>query len=156
MSESKIKVIVVDDHAILRSGIQQILATTEQIEVIAEAENAAEAIKLSREVKADVMLLDISLPDRSGIDALKHIKRDSPKLSVLMDEEKVKSPHEALSDREFQTMILISSGFSVSEIAQKLALSVKTVSMYRTRLLEKMHLRHNADITHYAVRNQLV
>jgi len=66
------------------------------------------------------------------------------------------APHEALSDREFQVMRLIASGNSVSEIADQLALSVKTVSMYRARLLEKMHLKHNADITHYAIKNQLV
>jgi len=213
MKKNKIRVIIVDDHAILRSGIKQILAATDDIEVVAEAENAGEAIKFSREVEADVMLLDISLPDRSGMDALKCIKRDNQHMAVLMlsmymedqyavralksgasgylckhsasnellsaihalakgkkyitpevaeilaeqvGETKSQSPHETLSDREFQTMIMISSGYSVSEIAEKLALSVKTVSMYRTRLLEKMHLRHNADITHYAIRNQLV
>lgn len=213
MSVNKIRVIVVDDHAILRSGIKQILATTEDITVVAEAENAADAIKQGRDVAADIMLLDISLPDRSGMDALKCIKRDNPQLAILMlsmymedqyavralksgasgylckhsasqellsaiytlakgkkyitpevaeilaeqvNDEKTQSPHEMLSDREFQTMIMISSGMSVGEIAEKLSLSVKTVSMYRTRLLEKMHLRHNADITHYAIKNQLV
>lgn len=213
MKNKKIRVIIVDDHAILRSGIKQILMATPDIEVVAEAENATEAIRFSREIDADVMLLDISLPDRSGIDALKYIKRDNEKLAVLMlsmymedqyavralksgaygylckhsasnelisaihmlakgkkyitpevaeilaeqlGSEKPQSPHETLSDREFQTMIMISSGFSVSEIAEKLSLSVKTVSMYRTRLLEKMHLRHNSDITHYAIKNQLV
>jgi two-component system, NarL family, invasion response regulator UvrY len=213
MKNKKIRVIIVDDHAILRSGIKQILMATPDIEVVAEAENATEAIRFSREIDADVMLLDISLPDRSGIDALKYIKRDNQKLAVLMlsmymeDQyavralksgaygylckhsasselisaihtlakgkkyitpevaeilaeqvggEKPQSLHETLSDREFQTMIMISSGFSVSEIAEKLSLSVKTVSMYRTRLLEKMHLRHNSDITHYAIKNQLV
>jgi DNA-binding NarL/FixJ family response regulator len=213
MKNNKIRVIIVDDHAILRSGIKQILSSTEDIEVVAEAENATEAIKFSREIQADVMLLDISLPDRSGMDALKYIKRDNPQLAVLMlsmymeDQYAVRAlksgasgylckhsashellsaiqtlakgkkyitpevaeilaeqvggestqlPHETLSDREFQTMIMISSGFSVSEIAEKLSLSVKTVSMYRTRLLEKMHLRHNADITHYAIKNHLV
>lgn len=213
MNNKKIRVIVVDDHAILRSGIKQILSTTGEIEVVAEAENAAEAIKFAREIEADVMLLDISLPDRSGMDALKCIKRDNASLSVLMlsmymedqyavralksgasgylckhsasnellsaihalakgkkyitpevaeilaeqvSDEKSQNPHETLSDREYQTMIMISSGFSVSEIAEKLSLSVKTVSMYRTRLLEKMHLRHNSDITHYAIKNQLV
>ncbi|MFA6040213.1 MAG: response regulator transcription factor [Methylophilus sp.] len=214
MENKKIRVIIVDDHAILRSGIKQILLATDNIEVVAEAENADEAIKFSREIDADVMLLDISLPDRSGMEALKCIKRNSPSMAVLMlsmymeeqyavralksgasgylckhsasDEllsaihtlakgkkyitaevaeilaeqvgnENASQPlHETLSDREFQTMILISSGFSVSEIAEKLSLSVKTVSMYRARLLEKMHLRHNADITHYAIKNQLV
>ncbi|HEY0563305.1 MAG TPA: LuxR C-terminal-related transcriptional regulator, partial [Methylophilus sp.] len=77
-------------------------------------------------------------------------------LAEQVNDEKTQSPHEMLSDREFQTMIMISSGMSVGEIAEKLSLSVKTVSMYRTRLLEKMHLRHNADITHYAIKNQLV
>jgi two-component system, NarL family, invasion response regulator UvrY len=214
MENKKIRVIIVDDHAILRSGIKQILLATDNIEVVAEAENADEAIKFSREMDADVMLLDISLPDRSGMEALKCIKRNNPSMAVLMlsmymeeqyavralksgasgylckhsasDEllsaihtlakgkkyitaevaeilaeqvgnENASQPlHETLSDREFQTMILISSGFSVSEIAEKLSLSVKTVSMYRARLLEKMHLRHNADITHYAIKNQLV
>lgn len=213
MKNKKIRVIIVDDHAILRSGIKQILMATPDIEVVAEAENATEAIHFSREIDADVMLLDISLPDRSGIDALKYIKRDNQKLAVLMlsmymedqyavralksgaygylckhsasnelisaihtlakgkkyitpevaeilaeqvGSEKPQFLHETLSDREFQTMIMISSGFSVSEIAEKLSLSVKTVSMYRTRLLEKMHLRHNSDITHYAIKNQLV
>lgn len=213
MVGEKIKVMIVDDHDILRSGIKQILSNTDNIEVIAEAENASEAIKIAKSLAADVMLLDISLPDRNGIEALKVIKRDNPKMNVLMlsmymedqyairsiksgasgylckhsasDElinaiqtlakgkkyitaevaemladqvgnDNVISPHEALSDREFQVMIMISSGLSVSEIADKLALSVKTVSMYRTRLLEKMNLRHNSDITHYAIKNQLV
>jgi two-component system, NarL family, invasion response regulator UvrY len=209
----KIKVMIVDDHDILRTGIKQILSNTDNIEVIGEAENASEAIKLAKNSVADVMLLDISLPDKNGMEALKVIKRDNPKLNVLMlsmymedqyairsiksgasgylckhsasDElinaiqtlakgkkyitaevaemladqvgnENIVAPHEALSDREFQVMLMISSGLSVSDIADKLALSVKTVSMYRTRLLEKMNLRHNADITHYAIKNQLV
>jgi two-component system, NarL family, invasion response regulator UvrY len=212
-TNNKIRVIIADDHAILRAGIKQILSATDDIEVIAEAENAADAIKLARQLDADVMLLDISLPDRSGMDALKYIKQDNSHIAVLMlsmyleDQYAVRalksgaagylskqsassellkaihkvaagkkyitpevaeilanqvgmvnteSPHETLSDREFQTMIMISSGFSVSEIADKLSLSVKTISMYRTRLLEKMQLRHNADITHYAIRNNLV
>lgn len=213
MENQLIRVIIVDDHAILRSGIKQILLGCGDIDVVGEAENAAQAIKCAREVKAEVMLLDISLPDKTGIEALKLIKRENPALNVLMlsmymeDQYAVRSIrsgasgylckhiaseelltaihtlakgkkyitpsvaeilaeqvgnehaaalHEALSDREFQVMTLIASGLSVSEIADKLALSVKTVSMYRTRLLEKMHLRHNADITHYAIKNQLV
>lgn len=213
MVTEKIKVMIVDDHDILRTGIKQILSNTDNIEVIGEAENASEAIKLAKNSVADVMLLDISLPDKNGMEALKVIKRDNPKLNVLMlsmymedqyairsiksgasgylckhsasDElinaiqtlakgkkyitaevaemladqvgnENIVAPHEALSDREFQVMLMISSGLSVSDIADKLALSVKTVSMYRTRLLEKMNLRHNADITHYAIKNQLV
>lgn len=211
--DTKIRVIIVDDHAILRSGIKQILIASGDIEVVGEAENVAQAISCVRELSADVMLLDISLPDKTGIEALKLIKRENAALNILMlsmymeEQYAVRSirsgasgylckhtaseelltaihtlakgkkyitpnvaeilaeqvgtdhniaPHEILSDREFQVMRLIASGLSVSEIADKLALSVKTVSMYRTRLLEKMHLKHNADITHYAIKNQLV
>lgn len=211
--DTKIRVIIVDDHAILRSGIKQILIASGDIEVVGEAENVAQAIRCVRELSADVMLLDISLPDKTGIEALKLIKRENAALNILMlsmymeEQYAVRSirsgasgylckhtaseellsaihtlakgkkyitpnvaeilaeqvgadhniaKHEILSDREFQVMRLIASGLSVSEIADKLALSVKTVSMYRTRLLEKMHLKHNADITHYAIKNQLV
>jgi two-component system invasion response regulator UvrY len=209
----KINVIIADDHAILRTGLKQILAETEDINVIAEAQTANEAITFSRNADADVLLLDISLPDRSGIDALKYIKKDNSKIAVLMlsmhredqyavralkagaagylckqsastdlvnaiytvakgkkfitpevaeilanqmDVKNEKAPHENLSDREFQTLTLIASGLSVGEIATKLSLSVKTISMYRARLLEKMQLKHNAELTHYAIKNNLV
>ena len=212
-NNNKIKVIIVDDHAILRAGINQIICATDDIEVISEAQNGAEAIKLSRQLDADVMLLDISMPDRNGMEVLKYIKGENSHIAVLMlsmhmeeqyavralksgaagylckqsassdllnairtvakgkkfitpevaeilaDQvgmEKPQSPHETLSDREYQTMVMISSGLSVGEIADQLSLSVKTVSMYRTRLLEKMHLRHNAELTHYAIKNNLV
>ncbi|MDD2933055.1 MAG: response regulator transcription factor [Methylotenera sp.] len=213
MKKNKIKVIIADDHAILRAGLKQILAETEDIVVIAEAQNANEAIKLGCQPNADVMLLDISMPDRSGIDALKYIKRENNHIAVLMlsmhkeDQyavralkagaagylckqsasselvnaihtvakgkkfitpevaeilanqvgmENNKALHELLSDREFQTLILIASGSSVSEIAEKLSLSVKTISMYRSRLLDKMQLRHNSELTHYAFKFGLV
>jgi DNA-binding NarL/FixJ family response regulator len=212
-NNNKIKVIIADDHAILRAGLRQILAETDDIVVISEAQNAAEAIKQGCLPEADVILLDIALPDRSGMDALKYIKHVNNHVAVLMlsmykeDQyavralksgaagylckqsasdnlvnairivakgkkfitpevaeilanqvgvETEKAPHESLSDREFQTLTMIASGFSVSEIADKLALSVKTISMYRTRMLEKMQLRHNADLTHYAIKNHLV
>lgn len=213
MTKNNIKVIITDDHAILRAGLKQIIAETDNMTVIGEAQNAAEAIKLGRSTDADVMLLDIGLPDRNGIEALKYIKKENSHISVLMlsmymeDQYAVRAlksgasgylckqrasselvnaiemvakgkkyitpevaeilanqvgmensaaPHEALSDREFQTLILISSGYSVGDIAEKLSLSVKTISMYRSRLLEKMQLRHNADLTHYAIKNNLV
>ncbi len=209
----KINVIIADDHAILRAGLKQILAETDDIAVVAEAQTANEAIKLCRTPEVNVLLLDISLPDRSGIEALKYIKKESPQISVLMlsmhredqyavralkagasgylckqsasselvnaiqtvakgkkyitaavaeilanqvGAENEKAPHETLSDREFQTLTLIASGLSVSEIAEKLSLSVKTISMYRSRLLEKMQLKHNAELTHYAIKNNLV
>jgi DNA-binding NarL/FixJ family response regulator len=210
---NKIRVIIADDHAILRAGLKQILAETDDIIVVAEAQNAAEAIKLGCLPDTDVLLLDIALPDRSGMDALKYIKHENSHIAVLMlsmykeDQYAVralksgaagylckqsastelvnairavakgkkyittevaeilanqvgmqneKALHETLSDREFQTLTMIASGFSVGEIADKLALSVKTISMYRTRMLEKMQLRHNADLTHYAIKNNLV
>jgi len=210
----KINVIIVDDHAILRAGLKQVLSETGDIEVIAEAGTANDAIQLCRTTQdADVLLLDITLPDRSGIEALQCIKKDNPRLAVLMlsmhredqyalralkagasgylckqsaSDELVnavhmlakgkkyistavaeilanqvmgaseKPVHEILSNREYETLLLIASGQSVSDIAEKLSLSVKTISMYRTRLLEKMQLKHNAEITHYAIKNNLV
>jgi len=209
----KINVMIVDDHAILRAGLKQVLSEVGDIKVVAEGETANDAIQLARSTDADVMLLDITLPDRSGIEALQYIKKDNPHLSVLMlsmhredqyalralkagasgylckqsasDElvdavhmvakgkkyisaavgeilanqvtgESDKPLHETLSNREYETLLLIASGQSVSEIAEKLSLSVKTISMYRTRLLEKMQLKHNAELTHYAIKNNLV
>ena len=213
MKNDKIKVIIADDHAILRAGLRQILAQTPHIAVIAEAQNAMEAIKLGCKSDADVILLDISLPDRSGMDVLKYIKRENNHIAVLMlsmykeDQYAVRALksgasgylskqsasselvnaietvsrgkkyitsevaeilanqvnvdnqnvlHEKLSDREFQTLKMIASGLSVSEIADKLSLSVKTVSMYRRRLLDKMQLQHNSDVTHYAFKHGLI
>ncbi len=212
MSTPIIKVIITDDHAILRDGLKQILSETDDIHVIAEAENATEAIMIARKKPADVMVLDISLPDRNGVEALKILKKENPGLAVLMlsmhkedqyairalkagasgyltkqgasselvlairtiakgkkylstsvaeslanhlgDEEK--PLHETLSDREFQTLSMIASGMTVGDIADKLCLSVKTVSVYRARLLEKMHLHNNSEITHYAIKNHLI
>lgn len=213
MAMKKIRVIVIDDHDILREGLKQILGETEAIEVVAEGESGAHAVQLAGKHKADVMLLDISLPDKNGVEVLKQIKKTNAKIAVLMlsmyredqyavralkagaagylskqkasaelviaietvakgkkyitsevaltladqvgiDEEK--PIHEVLSDREFQTLTMIASGLAVGDIAVKLNLSVKTVSMYRARILEKMNLRHNAEITHYAIKNKLV
>jgi two-component system, NarL family, invasion response regulator UvrY len=208
-----IKILIADDHAIVREGLKQIIADTKDIVVAGDAENGADVIKLIRKGDCDVLLLDISMPDRSGIEVLKQIKKESPKLSVLMlsmhreDQYAIRSlkagaagylnkqsapeqlvdairqvaagrkyisaslaqelanqlgddrnvqPHETLSDREYQTLIMIASGKTVSDIALDLSLSVKTISMYRTRLLQKMKLRHNAELTHYAIRNNLV
>jgi two-component system, NarL family, invasion response regulator UvrY len=212
MPTTIIKVIITDDHAILRDGLKQILSETDDIQVVAEADNATEAIMLARKKPADVMLLDISLPDRNGVEALKILKKEHPALAVLMlsmhreDQYAIRSLkagasgyltkqgaaaelvqairtvakgkkylsatvaeslanhlgddekplHEALSDREFQTLSMIASGMTVSEIAEKLCLSVKTVSVYRARMLEKMQLHNNAEITHYAIKNHLV
>jgi two-component system, NarL family, invasion response regulator UvrY len=208
-----IKILIADDHAIVREGLKQILADTKDISVVGDAENGNDAIKLARLSDADVLLLDISMPDKSGIEVLKQIKKETPQIAVLMlsmhreDQYAIRSlkagaagylnkqsapaelvdairqvaagrkyispalaqelanqigddrnlpPHETLSDREYQTLIMIGSGKTVSDIALELSLSVKTISMYRTRLLQKMKLRHNAELTHYAIKNHLV
>ena len=208
-----IKVVIADDHAIVREGLKQILADSKDVVVAGDAENGLDAIKLVRKGKCDVLLLDISLPDRNGIEVLKQIHKEFPKMLVLIltmhredqyairalkagaagylnkqsapaelvnairqvasgrkyisatlaqelanqvGEDREVPLHETLSDREFQTLTMIASGKTVSDIAAELTLSVKTISMYRSRLLQKMKLRHNAELTHYAIKNHLV
>lgn len=208
-----IKVFIADDHAIVREGLKQILAETRDIVVAGEAENGLDAIKLFRKSECQVMLLDISLPDRNGIEVLKQIKKEKPELSVLMlsmhreDQYAIRALkagaagyltkqsapkelvtairqvasglkyisaalaqelanhvnddheaplHETLSDREYQTLTMIASGKTVGTIAKELSLSVKTVSEYRARLLVKMKLKNSAELTHYAIKNQLI
>jgi two-component system, NarL family, invasion response regulator UvrY len=208
-----IRILIVDDHAIVREGLKQILADDAHLVVKGEADTAAEALRLVRENEYDLVLLDISLPDRNGLELLELLKKSHPKLRVLMLSmyrenqyaiRAIKSgasgylnkqsapdqlvsaikqvvtgrkyitpsvaealaleisigkdtlPHESLSNREFQTLCLLASGKPVSAIADKLSLSVKTVSMYRARLLDKMHLKNNAELTHYAIRHGLV
>ncbi|GAB3537649.1 response regulator transcription factor RqpR [Noviherbaspirillum agri] len=213
-ANESIRILIADDHAIVREGLKQILADTKDIVVAGDAENGNDAIKLARGTEADVLLLDISMPDKSGIEVLKQIKKETPKLAVLVlsmhredqyairslkagaagylnkqsapselvdairlvasgrkyispalaqelanhvgDENREVPPHETLSDREYQTLVMIASGKTVSDIAAELTLSVKTISMYRSRLLQKMKLRHNAELTHYAIKNNLV
>lgn len=208
-----IHLLIVDDHAIVRHGLRQVVSEAADIEVTAEAGSSQEAVRLLREHHFDMVLLDISLPDKNGIETLKLIKRDKPGLPVIMltmhaedefgvralkagasgyvtkqsahdqllnavrqvaagrryisqdlAEELVRSigepseklPHELLSDREFDTLRMLASGKSLSEIAQMFSISPKTVSVYRTRLLEKMRLKNNAEIAHYAVKNGLI
>ncbi len=208
-----IRVIVADDHAVVRRGLKQILAAEPDMTVIAEARDGHEAIEMVRTNPCDLVVLDVTMPGINGLEVLKTLQRECPKLPVLVlsvhpedqlavrvlragaagymtketaPEELVKAvrrvvtggryvsgalaeqmaldlqrrsagpTHEALSDREYQVMCLIASGKTVSEIAEELALSVKTISTYRARLLEKMSLRNNAELTHYAIRNHLV
>ncbi len=208
-----IRVLIADDHAIVRQGLKLILSETSDMVVAGEADSGLHALKLAREGKWDVALLDISMPDKNGIDVLKLIKSEFPKQPVLMlsmhPEEhyairalkagasgyltkqsapallvtairqvasgrKYVSPelaeklantigidtdkplHETLSDREYQVLCLIASGKPLSEIADTLSLSAKTVSVYRARLLEKMNLKNNAELTHYGIKHQLV
>lgn len=209
----KIRVLIADDHAIIRQGLKQILSDTEDMEVTGEADGGIPAVQLIREHQYDVVLLDVSMPDRNGIDTLKLIKKEAPKLPVLIlsmhpeeqyairalragaagylskqgapeqlvtairqvaagkkyvsaavaeelanaiGEDLERPPHEKLSDREYQTLCMISSGKTLTQIAEQLNLSVKTVSVYRARLLEKMKLRNNAELTHYGLKHGLV
>lgn len=208
-----IRVLICDDHAIVRQGLKQIIAETSDIRGVAEAGGYPEVMKPLREGGIDLLLLDISLPGKNGIEILKLVKKEFPKLPVLIlsmypeDQYAVRAiragaggyltkqsaadqlvtairrvvtgrkyitpelaealantlgrdvsaaPHASLSDREYQTMCLIASGKALSQIADELSLSAKTVSVYRARLLEKMGLANNAEITHYALKHGLV
>ncbi|MCG3111831.1 MAG: response regulator transcription factor [Candidatus Manganitrophus sp.] len=208
-----IKILIADDHAIVRRGLKQILTETADMVVAGEAHNGQELLEKMRSDQWDVIVLDISMPGRGGLDILKQLKSERPKLPVLMltihpeDQYAVRvlragasgyltkesapdhlveairkvarggkyiSPHlaerlafnlesiserplhEALSDREFQVLRLIASGKTVKEIGEELSLSVKTISTYRTRILEKMKMKNNAEMTHYAIQQKLV
>lgn len=207
-----IRVLIADDHAIVREGLKRILADDASIEVVGEASDGQEAALLVRAERPDVLLLDISMPGRSGIDALADIqsasaatrililsmhpedqyairclrdgadgyltKESAPELllgairkvhsggkyvSPLLAEKLVsnlttehdRSPHESLSDRELQVLVMIGAGETVSRIADKLCVSVKTVSTYRARILDKMGLENNAQLMRYAIDNRL-
>jgi DNA-binding NarL/FixJ family response regulator len=208
-----IRILVVDDHAIVREGLKQILSDVSDISVLAEAANGQEAMDRIRRETFDVILMDISMPGRSGLEILKDIKNEQPKLPVLIlsmhpeeqyairalkagaagymnkssapDEligairkvsagrkyvspsvaeklafelgsDPTRLPHELLSDREYQVMIMLAAGKSVSEIGEELCLSVKTISTYRARIMEKMNLKKNAELTLYAVQHHLL
>lgn len=210
---NQIRVVIADDHAILRRGLRQIIEETDDLVVVAEAGSSGEALQQIRAEPCDVVLLDISMPDRNGMDTLAILTKDHPKVAVLMlsthpenqyavralragaagyltkqsapaqlvnairrvatgkkfvtpgvAEELAKHvlndsdrpPHESLSNREYQTMCLIAGGSTVSEIAVQLSLSVKTVSVYRARVLAKLGVTSNAGIAHYAIKNKLV
>lgn len=207
-----IKILIADDHPIVRSGLKQMLIKEPGLVVEGEAENARELIALVRKHSWDIVVLDINLPDRSGMDVLIQLKKEFPKLPVLMlsvhPEEQYavralksgaagclskhsapvelvkairkavaggryvsaslgerlaldlqggdKPLHEALSPRELAVMCMIASGTRINEIAEKLYVSPKTVTTYRARILEKMGMKTNADLTHYAIKNNLV
>jgi len=207
-----IRVFVVDDHPVVRKGLVQILAAEPEMQIAGEASDTSQALDALGRVPVDVLLLDVMMPGRSGLEFLKDLKQLHPRLPVLIlsqypeDQMAVRAirsgasgyltkdsapeqlveavrrvhggrkyltpetaellaesvesgqekPHEGLSDREFDVFRRLASGQSVSEIAADLNLSVKTVSTYRTRILEKMNIRSNADITRYAIQNQLI
>lgn len=208
-----IKVLVVDDHAIIRKGLKQILDDTEDMRVTGEADCGMQAIKMAQPEDFDLVLLDISLPDKHGVEVLKQLKQNHPQLSVLMlsmhaedqyavramkagaagylNKQSVPSQlvdairqvargkkyisnelaqqlaegltegfhellHQTLSNREYQTLCLLASGKKLSEMAEIMSLSTKTVSVYRARLLDKMKLKTNAEAIQYAISNHLL
>jgi len=207
-----IKILIADDHPIVRSGLKQMLIKEPGLVVEGEAENARELIALVRKRAWDVVILDINLPDSSGMDVLIQLKKEFPKLPVLIlsvhPEEQYavralksgaagclskhsppvelvkairkaveggryisaslaerlalnlqsgeKPLHETLSPREFAVMCMIASGKRLNEIAEKLFVSPKTVTTYRSRILEKMGMKTNADLTHYVIQNRIV
>ncbi|MBI3711442.1 MAG: response regulator transcription factor [Burkholderiales bacterium] len=211
--QARIKLLVVDPHPVVRAGVAFMLKDHLTIKLVGEAVNGHDAIKFARQHEVSVMLMEIALNDRNGLDVLKQIKREFPQLSIIvfsshredqyairalksgasgflskhcsayelihateqvaaglkfispelvqemansLQSDNQNEPHKLLSDREYQTMVMIASGKSVSDIAKELSLSVKTISEYRSRILMKMKLRHNAELTHYAIKNELV
>lgn len=208
-----IKVCVVDDHAVVREGLKRIIAENPGMAVTSEAGDGAEALKVIQSEPCDVVLLDITMPNKNGLDVLKQIHAETPRLPVLvlsmhaedqyavrvlragasgyltkesapaklvqairkvvrggkyvsttlaeklvfdLDSRSAKAPHEVLSDREYQVLCMIASGKTVTIIAEELALSVKTVSTYRVRILEKLNMKNNAELTRYAIKEGLV
>jgi len=208
-TQSPLRLLLVDDHPVVRRGLRDILAGAFGGAVIREAGTGREAIALVHNDRWHVMILDLSLPDESGLDVLNQVRHAQPHPAVLIlsmhtpdqfgrravaagasgyltkqaaDAELVtavsrllrggryfgpevleqvalglrpghdKRPHERLSNREYEVLRMIGSGKTVSEIASALKLSVKTVSTYRARMLEKMDMRTNAELTYYAVR----
>lgn len=208
-----LRILLVDDHAIVRQGVRQLLLSHGVAREVVEAETGAQALASLEDEPFDIVLLDISLPDMNGVEVLKRIKRRAPRSPVMMfsmyreDQYAVRSlkagaagylsktvtaaqmieairqvaagrkyvspalaealadyvsfdsdqlPHEKLSDREYQTLCMLASGKRLTDIAHALSLSVKTVSVYRARLLEKMKLRNNAELTFYVMSNRLV
>ena len=207
-----VKVVVVDDHAVVREGLKRIIAETPSMTVSGEASGGKEALEVVRKTPCDVLVLDITMPDKNGLDVLKQIHSEIPRLPVLilsmhsedqyairmlragaagylsketapvklveairkvvrggkyvspslaerlvfdLDKES-KLPHETLSDREYQVLCMIASGKTVGAIADELKLSVKTISTYRARILEKLEMANNAELTRYGIKAGLV
>lgn len=207
------RVLIADDHAVVRAGLKQFLDEDPTIKAVGEASTGRETLDQLRAAPWDLVILDINMPDRSGLDVLRHIQSSHPGVKVLvmsgfperqyainvlkagasgylpkdsppedllkavrtvlagrryvsatlaeilvsdLDNDADKPLHARLSEREFQIFCKLASGNAVSAIASELCLSVKTVSTYRTRILEKMNFRANADLTSYALRNGLI
>ena len=209
-----IRIAIVDDHAMVRAGLRQFFADQTDFEVVAEACNGREAIDIVRLGGLDVIVMDISMPDQSGVDALAAIKARAPDLPVLIlsgfpeehyattllrqgasgylnkdcDPEEIikavrtvsrgrkyitagvaerladnlqsgqadKASHELLSERELQVFLRLANGETIGHMATSMSLSVKTVSTYRSRVMEKLKLESNSDLTYYALKNGLI
>ncbi len=207
------KVLIVDDHELVRDGLARIIAEEFTITKLLEASNGNEGEKAARKGNWDIIIMDMSMPDKTGLEVLKELRSESIKTPVLIlsihpenqyalrvwkaggngyltkdcpraefvnavriilsgkkfisasvaeklamrfDDDMTKERHELISDRELEVLKLIASGKTVSEIAVELSLSVPTVSTYRSRLLEKMNMKNNAELTLYAINNKLV
>lgn len=207
-----IRIMIADDHAIVRQGLARILEKSGKMKIVAEHDNGADALNWLRKHNCDIALIDISMPGINGIDLLKQLQKEKPKLPVLIlsiyaeDQYAVrlikagaygyltkgsapavvveavsqvasgkkyispavasllanevslpdgKLPHEILSDREYQIFLLLASAKAVAEIAGTLALSAKTISTYRARIMDKMQLQNNAELMRYAIDNHL-
>ncbi len=208
-----IRIAIVDDHPLVRAGLRQFLADQADFVVAAEAADGQGALAIVRQGEVDVMVMDVAMPDQSGVEVLAAIRARAPDLPVLMlsgfpeehyalnllrlgangylnkecdPEELVRAirtvargrkyitagiaerlaeglgetaarpPHESLSEREFQVFLRLAGGETVGHMAEGMSLSVKTVSTYRARVLEKMQLASNSDLTYYAIKNGLI
>ncbi|HMA06512.1 MAG TPA: response regulator transcription factor [Ramlibacter sp.] len=208
-----VRVGIVDDHSIVRSGLRQFLSEMVDLRVVGEAASGREAIDLVRTVEMDVIIMDLSMPGQSGIDALAMIRAKAPDVGILilsgypeeqyavnlirqgasgylnkecepieivnairtialgrryispsvaeliaqqLNRKEGSAAHDLLSEREFQVFLKLAKGETAGDIASALSLSVKTVSTYRTRLMEKMGLSSNSDLTYYALKNKLI
>jgi two-component system, NarL family, invasion response regulator UvrY len=208
-----IRILIADDHAIFREGLKHILSESPDVKVAAEARNGQEVLEKIWSEKYDMVLLDISMPGMSGLEVLKQLKIERPKLPVLvlsmhpeeqyavrvlragasgyltkesapdelitairkisqgrkyitaslaerlafeMEIDSEKPLHEVLSDREYQVLRIIAAGKTIKQIAEELSLSIKTVSTYRGRIMEKMKMKTNAELMHYAIKHQIL
>ncbi len=213
LDHDMIRILIADDHPLLRNGLRQVISQEPDLEVAGEAEDSDQVLKQLNEQSYDVVILDLMMPGRGGLDVLREIRLNFPQLPILilsmhaeeqfairaikagasgylskgnsgvevvkairrvvtgkkyvspslaemlanaLDHDAERPPHEALSDREFQVLCKIASGMTVSQIAAEIALSVKTISTYRARVLEKMNMQTNAELTRYAIQNGLV
>ena len=207
------RILIVDDHPIFRAGLKETLAKASDVDFVGEADNGHKALDLARKQRWDVVVLDITMPGKGGLEVLQELRRERPKLPVLvlsahpedqlalrllkagasgyltkdkapevllsairkvlrggkyvseslgekavlsLTSETAKPLYEALSDREYQVMRMIASGKALKEIAKELFLSVRTVSTYRARVLEKMNMKSNTELIRYALENKLI